>query len=308
MNPGRVVARLVTVALLGALLWGFWLEPSSLRVQRVELAVGWTGSRPLRVAVLSDLHVGAPYYGLDRLPEVVARTNATRPDLICILGDVVTLGVAGGSFVPPEPIAAELSRLRAPAGVVAVMGNHDRAFNGPRVRRALESAGIRVLEDTAVRVATPAGPLWIAGVSDLWQGPHDLPRALRAVTDSETPVLLITHNPDLFPDVPDRVMLTLAGHTHGGQVRLPLIGAPIVPSSYGQRFVAGHIVEHGRHLFVSTGIGTSDLPVRFGVPPTIFVVTLHAGEGDLGEGMLPTGRVPRVHSNYDPVRGAPPHI
>jgi predicted MPP superfamily phosphohydrolase len=92
-------------------------------------------------------------------------------------------------------------------------------------------------------------------------------------------VLLITHNPDLFPEVPDRVMLTLAGHTHGGQVRLPLIGAPIVPSAYGQRFVAGHIVERGRHLFVSTGIGTSDIPVRFGVPPAIFVLTLRGGSG-----------------------------
>jgi predicted MPP superfamily phosphohydrolase len=92
-------------------------------------------------------------------------------------------------------------------------------------------------------------------------------------------VLLITHNPDLFPEVPDRVMLTLAGHTHGGQVRLPLIGAPIVPSDYGQRFVAGHIVERGRHLFVSTGIGTSDIPVRLGVPPTIFVLTLRGGSG-----------------------------
>jgi predicted MPP superfamily phosphohydrolase len=274
MKSRRVLGRVAGVLLLGVLVWGFWLEPSSLRVRHADLAVGWPGSRPLRVAVLSDLHVGAPYYGLDRLPDVVARTNATRPDLICILGDIVTLGVLGGRFVPPEPIAAALGRLRAPAGVVAVMGNHDRAFDGPRVQRALESAGIRVLEDTAVRVATPAGPLWIAGVSDLWRGPHDVGRALRAVTDRATPVLLITHNPDLFPEVPDRVMLTLAGHTHGGQVRLPLIGAPIVPSRYGQRFVSGHIVELGRHLFVSTGIGTSDVPVRLGVPPAIFVVSL----------------------------------
>jgi predicted MPP superfamily phosphohydrolase len=276
MKPRRVVVRIAAVASLGALLWGFWLEPSSLRVQPVDLAIGWTGSRPLRVALLSDLHVGAPYYGLSRLPEVVARTNATHPDVICILGDVVTLGVVGGRFVPPEPIAVELGKLRATSGVVAVMGNHDRAFNGPRVERALESSGIRVLEDTAIRVATPAGALWIAGVSDLWEGPHDLARALRAVTDSRTPVLLITHNPDIFPEVPSRVMLTLAGHTHGGQVRLPLIGAPIVPSIFGQRFVAGHIVEDGRHLFVSTGIGTSDLPVRVGVPPSIASLTLHA--------------------------------
>jgi uncharacterized protein len=88
------------------------------------------------------------------------------------------------------------------------------------------------------------------------------------------PSLLITHNPDIFPGVPKRVLLSLAGHTHGGQVRLPFIGAPIVPSRYGQRYVAGHIVENGRHFFVSTGIGTSGIAVRFGVPPTIFLVVI----------------------------------
>jgi uncharacterized protein len=274
MTIRRMAGGVAAIALIGSLLWGFWLEPSSLRVERVDLAVGWPGSRPLRVAVLSDLHVGAPYYGLDRLREIVARTNAARPDLICILGDLVTLGVVGGSFVPPEPIAAELGKLRARAGVLAVLGNHDRGFDGPRVQRALESAGIRVLEDTAVRVTTAASAVWIAGVSDLWLGSHDLARTMRAVTDSHTPVLLLTHNPDIFPAAPDRVMLTLAGHSHGGQVRLPLIGTPIVRSAFGHRFVAGHVVERGRHLFISTGIGTSDLPVRLGVPPAIFVLTL----------------------------------
>ncbi len=87
----------------------------------------------------------------------------------------------------------------------------------------------------------------------------------------------LTHNPDVFPKVPDRVTLTLAGHTHGGQVRLPLIGPPVVPSQFGQRFAAGHVVEGGRHLFVATGVGTSILPVRFRVPPAVTVLTLGNG-------------------------------
>jgi predicted MPP superfamily phosphohydrolase len=262
------------VLALALTLWATWLEPASLRVQQVDVLLAWPYARPLRVAVVSDLHVGAPYHGLARLPSTVDRINATRPDIICIPGDFVTLGVLGGHFTPPEAIARELARLRAPAGVFAVLGNHDRLFNGPRVRDALTSAGIRVLEDTAVAVPTPSGPVWVAGVSDYWTGPHDIEAALRAVTDTVAPVLLVTHNPDLFPSVPARATLTLAGHTHGGQVRLPLIGAPIVPSAYGQRYARGLVVERGRHLFVSTGIGTSDLPVRLGVPPTIFVLTL----------------------------------
>ena len=258
-------------------LWSLWLEPAGLRVQAVDVPVTWPYPRPLRVTLVSDLHVGAPYHGLSRLPSTVDRINATNPDLICIAGDLVTLGVLGGRFPPPEAIARELKRLRAPAGVFAVLGNHDRLFDAPRVRAALESAGIRVLEDTSALVSTPSGRVWIAGLTDFWTGPHDLGRTLAAVTDSARPVLLLTHNPDIFPRIPSRVTLTLAGHTHGGQVRLPLIGSPVTPSAYGQRYVRGLVVEGDRRLFVSTGIGTSDLPVRLGVPPTIFVLTLRAG-------------------------------
>ena len=266
--------RAVLVALFAFLIRGVWLEPRSLLVAEVHPDIPWPYPHPLRIAVLSDLHVGAPYYGVERLREVVARTNAARPDLICLLGDFVTLGVLGGHFVPPDSIAAALAGLHAPMGVVGVLGNHDRRYGGKRVAAALRQEGLAVLEDTAAVRQTVDGPIWIAGVSDFWTGNHDVTGTLAEVTDSTAPVLLITHNPDLFPDVPARVLLTLAGHTHGGQVRIPFLGTPIVPSSYGQRFAAGHIVEGGRHLFVSTGIGTSDLPIRFRVPPTIFILTL----------------------------------
>jgi predicted MPP superfamily phosphohydrolase len=272
----RWVTRLALLALVAFLVRAFWLEPRSLQTREVTLPVSWPYARPLRVAVLSDLHVGAPYYGMDRLREVVARTNAAHPDLICLLGDFVTLGVLGGHFVPPDSIADVLAGLRAPLGVVAVMGNHDRRWDAGRVGAALRRVGIADLEDSAAVRQASGGPVWIAGVSDYWTGRHDLAGTLAQVTDPRAPLLLITHNPDLFPEVPGRVTLTLAGHTHGGQVRFPLFGALVVPSSYGQRFVAGSIVEGGRRLFVSTGLGTSDLPIRFRVPPTIFILTLRS--------------------------------
>lgn len=203
--------------------------------------------------------------------------NAERPDVVCILGDLVIHGVIGGRTVAPEAIAAELKRLRAAAGVVAVLGNHDAWLNHDRVRDALERNGIPVVEETAARLESPAGPLWVAGISDLWTGSHDIAKALAAVQDDGAPVILLTHNPDVFPLVPDRVALTLAGHTHGGQVRLPFLGRPIVPSRFGERFAAGHVVEGGRHLFVATGLGTSILPVRFRVPPAITMITVAAG-------------------------------
>src|SRR5262249_33182593 len=151
----------------------------------------------------------------------VDRTNAARPDLVAILGDLLIRGVPGGRFVTPEPIAAELGRLTPKTAVVAVLGNHDSYFDHDRVRSALEGEKILMVEDTALRVETAAGAVWVAGVSDVWTGRHDLVAALRRIPADGNPVLLLTHNPDVFPEVPARVTLTLAGHTHGGQVRLP---------------------------------------------------------------------------------------
>jgi predicted MPP superfamily phosphohydrolase len=256
-------------------LWAFWLEPAGLSVVEERVNIRWP-ARSLRIALLTDLHIGSPFNGMAKLRRVVDRTNAARPDLICILGDLVIQGVLGGRFVAPEEIAMELERLHAAAGTVAVLGNHDGWFDHDRVRDALERNGIRVLEETAARLDTPAGPVWVAGVSDVWTGRHDVIAALSAIPEDLDPVLLLTHNPDIFPLVPERVTLTLAGHTHGGQVRLPFIGRPIVPSRFGQRFAAGHVVEGGRHLFVATGLGTSIIPVRFRVPPAVTILSLES--------------------------------
>jgi uncharacterized protein len=252
----------------------FWLEPASLTIVEERIAIDSIARGSVRVAILTDLHVGSPFNGIERLRALVARTNAARPDVVCVLGDLVIQGVIGGHPAPPEAIAAELTALRAPSGVFAVLGNHDGWLDHDRVQRALEDARIRVIEESSAPVHTPAGPIWLAGISDWWTGRHDITAALAGVADDGRPVILMTHNPDVFPQVPSRVSLTLAGHTHGGQVRLPLLGAPIVPSQFGARYAAGHIVEAGRHLYVATGVGTSILPVRFRVPPAVVVLTL----------------------------------
>lgn len=270
---GRV-ALVVTLLTLTLGLWGLWLEPASLTTEEHQLNLPWPSQQALRIAVLTDLHVGSPFNQIDKLRAVVDRTNAARPDLVCILGDLVIQGVVGGTFVPPEVIADQLARLRARAGVVGVLGNHDGWFDHDRVARALEDRGIRVIEETAVRLMTPAGPVWVGGISDMWTGRHDVNAALAPIPEDAAPILLLTHNPDIFPIIPARVTLTLAGHTHGGQVQLPLVGRPVVPSRFGQRFAAGHIEEGGRHLFVATGVGTSIIPVRFRVPPSVTVLIL----------------------------------
>ncbi len=270
------IALAIAAALLGV--WTCWIEPASLHVVEHTIAGPWPRELDgLRIAVLTDLHVGSPYNGVDKLRRIVAETNSARPDLILLAGDYVIKDVLGGTAVPPDEIASRLRDLAAPFGVFAVLGNHDWWYGARRVADAFHDAGIRTVDDDAIAIDGPHGRFWVVGVSDYWEGTHDVRGALAHVVD-DAPIVALTHNPDVFPDVPDRVALTIAGHTHGGQVCLPIVGCPIVPSRYGQRYVAGHIVEDGRHFFVSTGLGTSIIPVRFRVPPEISIVVLRAAD------------------------------
>jgi predicted MPP superfamily phosphohydrolase len=248
----RAAALLFAVIILSLGLWAFVIEPARLTVRRITLRIpNWRHEhQDIKIAVLSDLHVGSPFTGLEKIQQVVALTNAERPDLVVILGDYVIQGVVGGTFVAPEPIGEVLKGLSAPLGVVSVLGNHDWWYSGRRVTSALAKAGIVVLENQAYPIQFNGKPFWIVGIADLWTRMPDIDAALLQVKD-DSPVILITHNPDIFPIVTQRVSLTLAGHTHGGQVNLPVLGRLLVPSKFGQRYAQGHIVEGGRHLFVS---------------------------------------------------------
>lgn len=273
MVRSKIRIRIVAIALLVApflvAVWAFGIEPGMLVVRHPQMELpGWKSD--LRIAVLSDLHIGSPHVGLDKLRTIVEKTNAEQADLVVLLGDFVTGGPNGrraGGFVEPELTAAELKKLHAPLGVYAVLGNHDWWYDGEHVGKALTDAGIAVLENRAVHV----GHIWLGGIADYWTREPAVAGTLRQVT-TDDPVVLITHNPDIFPEVPARVSLTLAAHTHGGQVRLPIIGTLVTTSKLG--YVAGEYVDQGRHLFVTTGIGTSILPVRFGVPPEIVILTV----------------------------------
>ncbi|WP_413662135.1 metallophosphoesterase [Microbulbifer sp. CNSA002] len=257
--------------------WAFIVEPASFRINEDDIVVdAWPKEcNGLRVAILADLHVGSPYKGRKSLQNLVEAVNKSQPDLILLPGDFVIQGVVGGKFVPPEDAAGILKELKAPMGVFAVLGNHDWWLDAARVEQSLENQGISVLEDKSVSLVSSECKLRLVGISDFWEGPHDVKKAMQGIDEGET-ILAFTHNPDIFPELPAELSLTIAGHTHGGQVYLPFIGRPIVPSSYGQRFAVGHIVEGDKHLYVSPGVGTSILPVRFLVPPEVTVLSIFA--------------------------------
>lgn len=249
----------------------------------------WPPEMRLRIVALADIHMAPPFMTPKRLEAIVAEAARLAPDVIVLLGDYAAgIGYASHRVAPAET-AAILSRLEAPLGVWSVMGNHDWADDPAAQRRragptvwhtAFEAAGLPVLENRAVRLEWNGRPLWIAGLGSQWAFPRggadDLPAALSPLAGDDAPAILLAHEPDVFPVVPGRVALTLCGHTHGGQVRI-LGYSPVVPSRYGNRYAYGHVVEAGRHLVVSGGLGCSIAPLRFGVPPEITVIEL--GEG-----------------------------
>ena len=274
----KILVTLAALLLCGVALalWAFVIEPSRLTVRQETVRLGNWPPRldGLKIVLMADLHIGSPHVGADKLPRIVELANAQQPDLILLAGDYVVGDEAGAEFVEQSVIANGLKGLRARLGVYAVLGNHDWWEGGPKMRQALEDAGVRVLDNRALRLESNGQAFWLMGLADFWEGQPDIKGTLAQVTDTDTPVLAVTHNPDIFPEVPERVSLLMAGHTHGGQVWLPFVGRYVVPSKYKQRYAIGHIVEGAKHLYVTPGIGTSVFPVRFLTPPEITVLRL----------------------------------
>lgn len=285
-------------ALGGAALAGyaFAVEPLwRLRTVSYRLKpVGWESGPRLKVVALADLHACEPWMPQSRIAHICDKANSLEPDIILLLGDFISSMNFVTGDVPPDVWAAELAKLKAPLGVHAIQGNHDwwadeaiqLAGGGETsAQKALTQADIPVYENDAMPLEKDGTAFWLAGLSSQWAlkpgrrygrasmvGLDDLDGTLAKIPDS-APVILMAHEPDIFPQVPDRVSLTLSGHTHGGQVRL--FGySPVVPSKFGNRFAYGHVIEAERSLIVSGGLGCSILPVRFGLPPEITVIDL----------------------------------
>ncbi|MCU7959113.1 MAG: metallophosphoesterase [gamma proteobacterium symbiont of Bathyaustriella thionipta] len=280
MPPVRRLLRFFTYSVLLLLaLWAFWLEPDSLRVHRqmLELTRWPQACDGLKIAVLADLHIGSPWNHVEKLQKIIQRTNALKPDIILLAGDYVIHGVLGGEHVSIETIAAHLKKLQAPMGVYAVLGNHDWWENAERIGSVISANSISLLENKSQTIIQGECRFRLTGLSDFLEGPRNI-SIINEDNDRQDALIVFTHNPDIFPLLPSgRIALSIAGHTHGGQVNLPFFGPPIVPSIYGQRYAAGHLDEGGEQRYISSGSGTSILPVRFRVPPEITLLQLQSG-------------------------------
>jgi uncharacterized protein len=271
----RVTVAVVTLLLFGLVFWGFLIEPNRLIIHPETIQIdNWPKEfSGLRIAVIADIHTGGPFINDKKLGDIVEKTNALNPDLIVLLGDYMSGNSWHSHRVEPQVTAADLKGLKAPLGVYTVLGNHDNWYSGEKVRSAFEQNGIRVIDDEVAEVKWHDRSFWLVGLADLWTRRQHIDETIAKVPTGST-IIALTHNPDIFPRLPPSVPLLIAGHTHGGQVNIPLIGAPVVPSDFGSKYTSGHVFENGHHLFVTTGIGTSIMPVRFRVPPEIVILTI----------------------------------
>lgn len=228
---------------------------------------------PLRILLLSDIHVGDPDMPADRAAHIVERLNRLHPDMVLIAGDFISDKWLLPRHYSFAKAIAPLAGLHAPLGTVAVLGNHDYQEGAPAAQAALQRLGIRVLRNEAMRL----GPLTIGGLGDHYNNDTDSPATLAAMRRLGPPYVLLAHEPDSFIHLPREFPLMMAGHTHCGQISLPLIGPIITGSHYGRRYVCGLVREHGARLIVTAGLGTSDLPIRLGAHGDVWLITLTPG-------------------------------
>lgn len=262
----RVVAAMAAlIALLFA--WGMWNARADPIVRRLTIRAPVARTT---IVLLSDIHVGGPDMPPDRLARIVGQVNALAPDIVLIAGDFVSDKLVETSRYPAADAIAPLAALRPRRGTFAVLGNHDHSGDAAAIRQALTRAGIRVLDNDAAR----AGPFAIGGIDDALTGHADAVATLAAMRRSGGVPILLSHSPDPFATLSSDIGLMVAGHTHCGQIRLPVVGALSYASEHGSRYGCGIVHERGQILVVGAGLGTSILPLRFGAPPDLWQITI----------------------------------
>lgn len=295
VNYNRLILRIIGItSLLAAacIAYSYFIEPHRLVINQYEIKVnGWNSAFDgLRVAIISDIHAGSNGVDEKKLIEIVSRTNKQDVDAIFLLGDYISRRPDDHSRLRMEAavVAGNLKGLQASFGVFAVLGNHDEAYAADSIETEFERVGIKVLNGELAEIKLNSGQkLRILGLKDhtnigIWKDFSNNAKNILANSEGTGDVIVLQHSPDVLPVVTGDLLISkdlkimFAGHTHGGQVWLPVIGAAVVPSSYGQKFTRGHVKDAGIDVFVTSGIGTSILPFRFLVTPEIAIVTIRS--------------------------------
>jgi uncharacterized protein len=259
--------------------WWAWLSRApAYRLSRLRIGItGWPQfSRPLRILFMSDLHVGSHTEDVERLTRITMSAAELQPDLMCLGGDYTNGLLFGGGRVPPETTAAILGLVKPPLCSFAIVGDHDEIYGAHAIAGALRAAGLTVLLNEIVRIIFEGCEIAILGVTpDAARLPELIGQARIGI-----PRIVLAHDPAAFALLPKEAgHLMFCGHTHGGQIQLPFVGPLINMSDAPLRWTYGHVVEGDCHLYVTSGLGTSVLPLRLGIPPEVVLVEVDGPQG-----------------------------
>ena len=227
----------------------------------------------LKIAVVGDFHAGLPFFENWRMEKVVEKTNAVNADIILLVGDYVN-GRWFQSAMESGRLTKYLSRLKAPLGVYAILGNHDYLYDAGKVRKVLNSAGITLLENSNAKVSTPKGDFYVAGIADPLSVDYSYSQSLKGIGKG-APVLFMAHTPDVFREIPNEIGITFSGHTHGGQVRLPFLGALYTPDQgFLPDLTEGVQTISGTKVIISRGLGddVGQMLPRINNPPELVII------------------------------------
>lgn len=269
--------------------YSYFIEPRQFVVVSETLSVPhWHPDlNGFRVVTIADIHTGSNYAPPERVRYVVEQANAQNADLIVLLGDYVSESKWDREArnkpegtdrtelkVPVETIADSLKGLKAKYGVYAIIGNHDWYHNEQNIHRLLEDvAGINVLDNEIAEINVNGQTVRVWGIEDLYRN-RRVPLDPFALLPEKKNIIAITHNPDSLLQTPEGFAIMFSGHTHGGQLNWPIFGPKAVFND--PRFMDGHAIVDNKHVYVSSGVGTSVIPFRFQVPPEINVITLNS--------------------------------